>query len=287
MDTFIFPGQGSQRIGMGAELFDEVDEFHEVEAEIDAMLGYSMRDLCINGSGGRLSKTEFTQPALYVVNALHYFAAIAEGKRPKLLAGHSLGEYNALLAAGVFDFLTGLKLVQKRGEFMSKASEGGMAAVIGLDSERLVKMLQENGLTGIDVANFNSTKQIVISGPLAEIERAQKIFEEAGVEMFVQLPVSAAFHSRYMMPAASEFAEFLEQFAFNEPRLPVISNVTARPYQSGATAVSIKDLLAKQIYSPVRWTHTVSYLLGRGAHNFHEIGPGGILTRLTDQIRIR
>lgn len=283
----MFPGQGSQRVGMGAELFDDVDEFREVESEVDALLGYSMRELCLNDDGTRLSKTEFTQPALYVVNALHYFAALAEGRQPKLLAGHSLGEYNALMAAGVFDFLTGLKLVKKRGELMSKATEGGMAAVIGFDSERLVQLLQENGLTDIDVANFNSPKQTVISGPLPEIQRAQKIFEEAGAEMVVQLQVSAAFHSRYMMPAAAEFAEFLEQFSFHAPQLPVISNVTARPYQSGATAVPVKELLVKQIYSPVRWTHTVSYLLGRGTYQFHEMGPGSVLTRLTDQIRIR
>jgi malonyl CoA-acyl carrier protein transacylase len=134
MIAFVFPGQGSQKRGMGAGLFDEARQYAEVEKEVDAILGYSLRELCLEDPDNRLKETEFTQPCLYVVNALHYYKAVNQGARPDYLAGHSLGEYNALLAAGVFDFLTGLRLAQRRGELMSRAKNGGMAAVIGLGS---------------------------------------------------------------------------------------------------------------------------------------------------------
>lgn len=285
MDAFIFPGQGSQRLGMGAELFDSVPEYRTLEPDIDALLGYSLRELCLADREGRLSKTDYTQPALYVINALHYYAALADGRRPRLLAGHSLGEYNALMAAGVFDFITGLKLVQRRGQLMAQARDGSMAAVIGVPGARISQLLQDNALDGLDVANFNAPKQIVISGPLSEIERAGKVFESAGAEAYVPLPVSAAFHSRYMLKSAEVFAEFLAPFEFKPPQIPVISNVTARPYDSKTSPAAIKELLVKQIHSPVQWTHSVSYLIGRGTERFHEIGPGSVLTRLIDQIR--
>src|SRR5881397_1216148 len=150
MIAFVFPGQGSQKRGMGQGLFDDVPQYAAVEKAVDAILGYSMRRLCLEDPENRLKETQFTQPSLYVVNALHYYKAAREGTQPAYLAGHSLGEYNALLAAGVFDFLTGLRLVKKRGELMSQARNGGMAAVIGLDADRIAKVIQENGLAGID-----------------------------------------------------------------------------------------------------------------------------------------
>src|SRR5947209_5522982 len=146
MIAFLFPGQGSQRRGMGQGLFDEVREYATVENEVDAILGYSLRKLCLENPDDRLKETQFTQPSLYVVNALHYYKALSQGTRPDYLAGHSLGEYNALLAAGVFDFLTGLRLVKKRGELMSQAKNGAMAAVIGLGVSIISKVIKENGL---------------------------------------------------------------------------------------------------------------------------------------------
>jgi malonyl CoA-acyl carrier protein transacylase len=172
MIAFVFPGQGSQKKGMGQGLFDEVREYVSVEKEIDAIVGYSMRKLCLEDTEGRLKETQYTQPALYVVNALHYYQAIGQGIRPVFAAGHSLGEYNALLSAGVYDFLTGLRLVKKRGELMSQAKNGGMGAVIGLGAAAIEKVLKDNGLTSIDVANFNSPSQIVVSGPNDDIKRA-------------------------------------------------------------------------------------------------------------------
>lgn len=285
MDIFVFPGQGSQKVGMGGSLFDEIEEFRQVEKDVDDLLGYSVRQLCLADPEKKLSSTQYTQPCLYVVNALHYFKSTHLGMRPRLVAGHSLGEYNALHAAGVFDFLTGLRLVQKRGELMSQASNGAMAAVIGLHADKVTQLIQQERLTGLDVANFNAPAQIVISGEKDEIFRAAALFEKAGASNYVPLPVSAAFHSRHMQDAGDEFRRFLSGFEFKDPEIPVISNVTARPYKKGDPSAMVRDLLVKQISSPVQWTHSILYLIGRGASAFHEIGPGNVLTRIIEQIK--
>lgn len=286
MSVYIFPGQGSQEQGMGQALFDEVAEFTMWEPEIEARLGYSMRQLCLDNPDGRLKQTQYTQPALYVVNALHYLKKVAEtGQKPAYVAGHSLGEYNALLAAGAFDFMTGLRLVQKRGALMAQAQAGGMAAVIGLGPEQISAALQANGLTGIDMANYNAPSQTVISGPAAEIGQAEAVLNEAGARLVIPLQVSAAFHSRLMEPAAAEFAEFLAPFEFKAPAIPVISNVTARPYPPDQPTQTITKLLVKQITRPVQWTDSIRYLLGQGETDFEEIGPGTVLTGLVRRIR--
>ncbi len=285
MDAFVFTGQGSQRLGMGANFFDEVSEFRDIEGEINDLLGYSIRTLCLEDPEKKLHNTVFTQPALYVVNALHYFKAHADGLRPEFLAGHSLGEYNALHAAGVFDFMTGLRLVKKRGELMGQARNGGMAAVIGMNAERVTQLIHEHALSGIDVANFNSPVQTIISGPVEDITRAAPLFGKAGADAFIPLPVSAAFHSRYMEAAAIAFDRFLSEVVFQEPTVLVMSNVTAKPYKNGDSVVSPRELLVKQISSPVQWTKTIHYLLESGASTFHEIGPGDILSRLIQRIR--
>src|SRR2546422_5552510 len=247
MITFVFPGQGSQKRGMGKGLFDEGGEYAAVEKYVDAILGYSMRKLCLEDPENRLKETQFTQPSLYVVNALHYYKAVAEGTQPAYLAGHSLGEYNALLAAGVFDFLTGLRLVKKRGELMSRARNGGMGAVIGMSASTIAKVIKESGLASLDVANFNTLSQTVVSGPVEEIRRAGPLFEKAGAQMFMPLQVSAAFHSRYMADAARAFADFLAPISFAVPKTPVIANATARPYPTGNASASVKSLLVDQV----------------------------------------
>ncbi len=285
MIAFVFPGQGSQKRGMGQGLFDEVSEYAAVEKDVDAILGYSMRELCLEDTDNRLKETQFTQPSLYVVNALHYYKAIAEGARPDYLAGHSLGEYNALLAAGVYDFLTGLRLVKKRGELMSLARNGGMGAVIGLSADVIARVIAEGGLTGIDVANFNSPAQTVVSGPVDEIKLVGPLFEAAGARMFMPLPVSAAFHSRYMADAAKEFAQFLAPLTFSAPNTPVVANVTAQLYPTGDASASTKSLLVDQITHSVQWTQSVRYLLARGVTQFSEMGPGNVLARLVQQIQ--
>jgi trans-AT polyketide synthase/acyltransferase/oxidoreductase domain-containing protein len=268
---------------MGAELFDTVPEFRAVEAQVDAVLGYSLRRLCLDDPERQLSNTRFTQPALFVVNALHYYRAIAEGARPLACAGHSLGEYNALLAAGAFDLLTGLRIVQRRAALMAEASGGGMGAVIGLAPERIAAVLSSEGLDGIDVANFNSANQTVISGPLDQLRRAGVPLQAAGAAAVVQLPVSAAFHSRYMAAAASSLGDFLEQVDFQPLTLPVIANVTAEPIPDGATAASVRALLVRQMREPVQWSRTMRYLRGLGSFEWRELGPGNVLTRLAAQ----
>jgi len=283
MIAFLFPGQGSQCRGMGQGLFDEVHQFAAIEKDVDAILGYSLRKLCLEDEGNRLKQTQFTQPSLYVINALHYYNTIEKGLQPSFLSGHSLGEYNALLAAGVFDFLSGLRMVKKRGELMSKAKNGSMAAVIGLESGKISSLVKENGLEGLDVANFNSPTQTVVSGPVDDINRAEQIFEKAGASMFAILPVSAAFHSRYMADAAKTFAAFLAPMSFEAPKIPVVSNVTGRPYPTENPSESVKSLLVQQIDHSVQWSQSVHWLVGQGVTEFREIGPGNVLSRLVQQ----
>jgi malonyl CoA-acyl carrier protein transacylase len=285
MKVFMFPGQGSQKRGMGQDLFDAVPEFTAVESEIDALIGYSVRQMCLEDPGNRLQLTQHTQPCLYIVNALHYFKALAKGERPDIAIGHSLGEYNALLAAGAFDLLDGLRIVTKRGELMSRERDGGMAAVIGLAPETILESLHRNGLQDVDVANFNSPTQTVISGPVAGVDRAAAVLQEAGAGMCIPLAVSAAFHSRHMERAAAAFEDFLDGMKFRPLHIPVIANVTGQPYPGGLPSATVRSLLVRQIASPVLWTQSVHTILQWGEAEFCEVGPGNVLTRLLQQIR--
>ncbi len=279
MLAYVFPGQGSQQKGMGGELFDE---FKELTSKADEILGYSIKELCLEDPQGNLGQTQYTQPALYVVNALTYYKKIKDtGIKPDYVAGHSLAEYNALLAAEVFDFETGLKIVKKRGELMSKASGGGMAAVIGMSEEKIREVLKENGLESIDMANYNTPSQIAISGPKDDIIRAQPFFEAAGVRSYIVLKVSGAFHSRYMQPSKEEFEEFISQFKFNPPQIPVISNLRARPYKKS----EIKKNMAEQITNSVKWTESIRYLMGKGDIEIIQIGPGTAVAGLVRSIQ--
>ncbi|MEJ2118737.1 MAG: ACP S-malonyltransferase, partial [Alphaproteobacteria bacterium] len=278
MITILFPGQGAQYKGMGRDLFSQYPEQTEMASDI---LGYSIERLCIEDDEGKLRLTQYTQPALYVVNALNYLKRQDEGAPPPTYAaGHSLGEYNALLAAGVFDFKTGLQLVKRRGELMGAAKNGSMAAVIGIDEDSLTALLKEHQLSEIDLANFNTLSQIVIAGPKESILKAEKLLSAQNIRCVV-LNVSAAFHSRYMKEAQQDFSGFLKQFHFNAPLFPVIANATARPYRDGETA----EMLARQIASPVRWTDTIRYLMGKGCTQFVEMGGGIILTRMVEEIK--
>lgn len=286
MNVFIFPGQGSQHKGMGGVLFDEIAEFAEREADIDDVLGYSVRELCRDDPGGRLKQTEFTQPALFVVNFLHYRKAVAEGRSAGFLAGHSLGEYNALQAAGAFDLLDGVRLVRKRGELMARATGGAMAAVIGPTPDRIEAALRDAGVSGLDIANYNAPTQTVLSGPVDAMAAVETALAACELKMFVRLPVSAAFHSRYMADAAVAFRAFLRTFRFRDLAAPVMSNVTGRPYPEGAVDGIVKARLAEQVASPVRWEETIRFLLGLGAQSFDELGPGHVLTRLNQQIAL-
>ena len=281
MKSYLFPGQGSQFLGMGRDLFDA---FPDYERQASEVLGYSIRELCLEDPRQRLGLTQFTQPALFTVNALAYLRKTSEGAPPPdFVAGHSLGEFNALWAAGVFDFRTGLRLVARRGELMSQVRGGGMAAILGLTPHRVCRALQQPACAELDVANFNSYEQTVISGPQAAIERAIPTFEGAGASRAIPLNVSAPFHSRYMRETQREFAIDLDALTLGSPTIPTIANFTALPY----TAEDLRANLSLQTANPVRWIETVEYLLRQGVSEFEEIGPGNVLTKLVRQIRGR
>lgn len=264
---------------MGEKLFDL---FPEQVAIADAELGYSVPDLCLRDPRNQLNLTQFTQPTLFVVNALTFLNHLCEtGKLPELVAGHGLGEYNALFAAGVFDFQTGVGLVKQRANLMARPYVGGMAVVVGLVPEQIQQALGAAGLKSIDIASLNSCNQTVISGPEHDLEFSRTTLEQAGAQRFERLPVSGAFHSRYMVEAKRDFGEFLESVLFSEPRIPVISNVTAQLHDS----LQIKQMLTRQITDPVRWTESIQWLLGQPDPEFLELGPGDLLTRLIHQIK--
>lgn len=273
MKAYIFPGQGSQRKGMGEYLFDE---FADMVKKADKILGYSIKELCLKNPDRKLNQTKYTQPAMYVVNALSYMKKIKEtGNPPDFLAGHSLGEYNALLAAGVVRFESGLKLVKKRGELMSKAKKGAMAAIISLPEQKIREILEKADFVGIDIANLNAPTQIVISGLKEDIKKTQFHFEKEKA-IFIPLNTSGAFHSRYMQKSGAKYKNYVNKFKFSSPQIPIISNVTARPYDSDQVAQN----LVNQITQCVRWTESIYYLLDQGEMEFEEIGEGNVLTKL-------
>lgn len=278
MKAYLFPGQGSQRVGMGEGLFDA---FPDLTAAADSILGYSIRELCLHDPQRRLSQTRYTQPALYVVNALTRRKRQQDtGERPDFVAGHSLGEYNALECAGVISFEDGVKLVRKRGELMGAAPKGAMAAIIGVSAGKVGEILAANGLGTIDVANYNAPAQTVISGLEADVRNAQACFEKEQA-MYIPLNVTSAFHSRYMRPAREEFGVFLRGFTFAAPDIPVIANTSAEPYRPGDVARNLEEQLAQS----VRWLDSMHYLLQQGVTDFVELGPGDVLTKLIKGIR--
>lgn len=271
MQVFLFPGQGSQQKGMGADFFDE---FGDLTREADEILGYSIKELCLEDPGGQLIKTQFTQPAVYVVNALCCLKKIQEEGRPSYILGHSVGEYNALLVSGVIDFATGLKLVKKRGELMARVHDGGMAAVMGLTGDRIEEIIRENNFKTLFIANYNSPHQVVISGLKEDIEKAEPLFFDSGATHYKILNVSGAFHTPYMEKAKKKFKKYVRKFEFSDIGIPVISNVTARPYRREA----IQENIIEQITRPVNWTDSIRYLLAKGVDmdDFVEVGAGGL-----------
>lgn len=277
MRAVLFPGQGAQSKGMGGDLFQE---FADITRIADTVLGYSIRDLCIDDPDNLLGQTQYTQPAVFVVNALSYMKSLqTEDQIPDYVAGHSLGEFSALLAAEAFDFETGLRLVKKRAESMAKAKNGGMAAVIGATQGDLEGLLADAGSSELAIANLNTLRQNILSGRREALDAVEETIQNAG-HTFVQLPVSGAFHSPEMEDAKAEFAEYLRTVEFNWLRTPVISNAEALPYSQA----KIKSLLTLQITSPVRWFDTIRYMQRNGVSRFDEIGPGSILKNMLAKI---
>lgn len=275
----MFPGQGSQFKGMGEHLFNE---FPEAVKAASLALGYDIAELCLTDPDNRLNQTSYTQPALFFVNYLNYQKYLQTNTPPDYFIGHSLGEFNALNAAGVFDFETGLKIVQKRGELMFSIGGTAMAAVIGANYEELDDMLKTN-FPDIDIANINTASQIVISGKTESLDKAADFFEEEGL-MYIPLKVSGAFHSRYMTPVKDQFKSFIRSMPLSKCAVPVVSNYSAVIYPEDIETI-IKNMV-NQIDSPIKWLQSVEYLMNKGESSFIEIGAGEVLTNILKKINI-
>lgn len=280
MRAYIFPGQGVQKRGMGQGV---LERFPELCRQADEVLGYSIEELCRDDPGRLLSTTEYAQPAIYVVNALHYMMVARPGfPAADYLAGHSLGEYGALFAAGVFDFATGLTVVKRRAELMGAAETGGMAAVVGVSAAVVEETLRTHG-SAVVIANYNAPEQLVLSGSKDELARLGPVFDAMdAVRGIVPLRVDGAFHSPLMEAAAERFRGFLESIEFDEIQTPVVSSVHGRPFASGGPAM--RHALAEQITRPVRWDRCVRHLRILGVSDFVELGGNTVLTSLIDKI---
>ncbi|RHF50677.1 ACP S-malonyltransferase [Mitsuokella multacida] len=277
--AFVFPGQGAQTVGMGKDLFDQYDVAKRLFAEADEALGYSIKDMCFEGPADDLKLTANTQPAILTVSVIVNEILKEHGVQPDVAGGHSLGEYSALVAAGVLSFKDAVALVHKRGQYMQEAvpvGEGGMAAIIGLDDEAIAaaceKATKEAG--EVQPVNFNCPGQTVIAGTTHGVEKAVEELKAAGAKKAVVLPVSAPFHSTLMKPAAEKLAAELDKVAIHDAAFPVVSNFTG---ELETKAEEIKANLVAQADHPVRWIACVKTMQAFGADTFVEAGPGKTL----------
>lgn len=284
--AFVFPGQGSQKIGMLAELADQYPSVKETFDQASDALGYNMWDLIQQGEQEEINLTERTQPILLASSvAIWRLWNEHKGAQPSQMAGHSLGEWSALVCSGVVDFADGLKIVRARGQYMQQAvpvGEGAMAAIIGLDDQAILDACKNSQSQGVvDAVNFNAPGQVVIAGSSAAVEAAMDLCKEAGAKRALPLPVSAPFHTSLMKPAADNLADLVNSVSFSAPQVPVIHNVHA---QTESDPEVIKALMLEQIYSPVKWVDCVKQLKNNGATTLVECGPGKVLSGLTKRI---
>lgn len=266
--AWVFPGQGSQAIGMGADLYDLPAAQTKLE-QAAQILGWSVAEVC-QSEDDKVSNTLYTQPCLYIIESILVDLLRERGQQPDLVAGHSLGEYVALYAAGVFDFESGLRLVKRRAELMNNASEGIMAALLGFDREQLEQQLAQT--SGVVLANDNNSGQVVISGT---VEAVEAVLANVKSKRAVKLNVSGAFHSPLMAGAATEFQQVLDGVEFQEAQIPVLSNVDPTPVTDAAV---LKDRLTQQMTGSVRWREITLRLPEEGIERVVEVGPGKVLT---------
>ncbi|EOV8836933.1 ACP S-malonyltransferase [Cronobacter dublinensis] len=284
--AFVFPGQGSQAVGMLSEMAANFPVIEATFCEASAALGYDLWTLVQQGPAEELNKTWQTQPALLTASvALWRVWQEQGGKAPALMAGHSLGEYSALVCAGVIDFADAVRLVELRGKFMQEAvpeGTGAMAAIIGLDDDAIARAC-EDAAQGqvVSPVNFNSPGQVVIAGHKEAVERAGAACKAAGAKRSLPLPVSVPSHCALMKPAAEKLAAELEKITFNAPQIPVVNNVDVKCETSPQ---AIRDALVRQLYSPVQWTKSVEFIAAQGVTQLYEVGPGKVLTGLTKRI---
>lgn len=287
----VFPGQGSQQVGMGRSIAEGFPEAREVFDLADRTLGFSLSRLCFEGPADELKLTENTQPAILTTSVALYRVLAGKGIEPDFVAGHSLGEYSALVAVGGLRLEDAVGLVRSRGRYMQEAvplGEGAMAAVLGLAADEVEAVCREASQGEVvEPANLNAPGQTVIAGHTAAVERAGVKAKERGAKRVVPLPVSAPFHCRLMRPAQERLQRDLSGVTCSDLRVPLISNVDAKPVRSGAEVV---DALIRQVSSPVRWEESVRYLVGRGVDQFVEVGPGkvlsGLVRKVADQARV-
>lgn len=281
--AFIFPGQGSQYVGMGKDLYEGNSAARTLFEKADAVLGFSLSKICFEGPEEELKQTKNTQPAIFLHSLVMF--SLMNHEAFAMAAGHSLGEYSALVAVGALTFEDGLNLVRRRGELMQQAGveqQGTMAAVVGLDPKTILEICAEASSAGIvQAANFNSPGQIVISGSIAGIRKAIEISKSRGAKLAKELPVSGAFHSPLMESARTGLTTAIEKTEIRNAAVPVYANVTARPV---VVAQEICDLLIRQLTYPVRWEESVVNMTADGASVFIEIGPGKVLQGLVKRI---
>ena len=285
--AYIFPGQGSQHTGMGKNLSENFPAAREVFEEADDALGFALSEMCFTGTAEQLALTENTQPAILTVSVAALRAMESEGfPQPEYVAGHSLGEYSALVAAGAISLMDAVRTVRARGRYMQEAVPvglGAMAAILGAELEIIKEACAEAEQDEIcSPANINSPGQVVIAGHAAAVDRAIALLKERGAKRAVKLNVSAPFHCALMMPAEVRLSEDLEKIEFQDLRVPVVTNVDAAPIQNGTDA---RSSLVKQVTSPVRWLETVEFLISNGVERFVEVGPGKVLSGLVRQTK--
>lgn len=285
--AFIFPGQGSQEVGMGKALFETYDEVKELFEQADDQLGVSLTKLMFEGPQEELTKTEHAQPALLVNSAAIVSILEKEGIKPVMTAGHSLGEYSALVASGALQPLEAAALVQKRGQLMEHAyptGKGAMAAVLGLEQDAIQEVLDKIEGEIVDLANINCPGQIVISGSKEGVDKASDLLKEAGAKRVLPLNVSGPFHSRLMKPASEDFSKALQEAELSDAAIPVYANVTAEAVQDKEM---IQELLVEQLYSPVRFQEILEKFVDQDIDAIVEVGHGKVLSGLVRKVKRR